>query len=728
MEEGDWVTIGGKIILITIPGEKKQIKIDDGDREYLCESEKDVHLEVDDLISFRTNVSRVGKQGNYKNKIIYEVPREIVIEMAEDDESIRRAFVRANYNEGNKAYYELLNIAEENNQSLAEYLYENAEYEARVHHDKCCAWWVKNRIYRRLWNLGLERDQIEEYTEALHCKVADLYPLLTKSPGPLYTFCFGLELSLDLCKRFNINYTKDDVYLARISRFIYECTSKLRHSCVGKKTVKGHFKDIDDWEKVLLDRFSIRLVKWPHIRTSYYYLEYNYQVTQNVTDILAKMSTTQNSVPIVPTFTETDIIDIVQKECVTQALNNRLFGIFGGGGSGKTTTLKYLIRELLERGIRVGICAPTGTATVHLRDDILGISGGIFDEKIKQYTMTLKMLITKGNLISVEHVIIDEISMVSHDDIYKLMLTHPEIRSITIAGDDKQLQPIPWGHFMKELLKSEIFPHIKLKVNYRSKNKIIQFDKYENLKASEHLQLISGGVDEVISTYGNLLKEGYKARDIITLTPTRRGVDELNEKTQEMLQSINVTPTLKDRKGKKFSEGDKVILLQNNYQIEQMNGDIGIIIDVNEKSKTMVVEFAAKSEIYKISTSTSGNKYSYHGDGDEMTTDVLSLAHSVTIHKSQSGQWPIVIIFVPEGKKHQDFFNFHLLYTSFSRTMVRCIVIGAIQDVKEFFNKKPEEKLDHFGKLFAYKYNKIMEERNLTLEAGISAISLTNIK
>jgi ATP-dependent exoDNAse (exonuclease V) alpha subunit len=130
-----------------------------------------------------------------------------------------------------------------------------------------------------------------------------------------------------------------------------------------------------------------------------------------------------------------------------------------------------------------------------------------------------------------------------------------------------------------------------------------------------------------------------------------------------------------------------------------MNGDIGVIIDVSLKYKTLLIEFDDKSEEYHLSTSAYGGEYSFHGDGsDNMTTDMLDLAHCITIHKCQGSEWQHVIVYIPFGPKNVDFFNFYMLWTAITRSIFSLRIIGDIVDFQTYLKKIPDERIDHLAK------------------------------
>ena len=336
--------------------------------------------------------------------------------------------------------------------------------------------------------------------------------------------------------------------------------------------------------------------------------------------------------------------------------------------------------------------------------------------------MTLQMLLKrlpKGTVI--DRLIIDEFSMVYHSLLHEV-LTRFVVMNLIIVGDHNQLQPIKWGNTLKQLIMSGLVPHTKLKFNYRSSNKIITFDKDGDLASTEYCELIPGNEEDVVDRCRTLLSQSIRPRDIIVITPTNAAVDDLNHKLQDLLVNMGApfepedrapdgVDKMVDKQGRKFYVGDKVILLKNNYDIGQMNGDIGTIIGLNRIARSFLVEFANKSEEFVISTSEYGRDYSYHGEnfGETMTTDYLALAHAITIHKSQGSQWPYVIVYVPPGRKNVDFFNFHMIYTAISRTMMRAAIIGDIDAVHYHFNKFPGEKIDHLAR-------RIQASRNIFIE------------
>lgn len=103
-----------------------------------------------------------------------------------------------------------------------------------------------------------------------------------------------------------------------------------------------------------------------------------------------------------------------------------------------------------------------------------------------------------------------------------------------------------------------------------------------------------------------------------------------------------------ERFGTKFRNCDKVIQMQNNYQKEVFNGDVGFIREINESEKELTVDFEGRLVVYDF------------GELDE-----ISLAYALTIHKSQGSEYPAVVL--PIHTQHYMMLQRNLLYTGITR-------------------------------------------------------------
>ena len=163
--------------------------------------------------------------------------------------------------------------------------------------------------------------------------------------------------------------------------------------------------------------------------------------------------------------------------------------------------------------------------------------------------------------------------------------------------------------------------------------------------------------------------------DIQVLTPMRKGllgVDRLNTVLQQYLNPPSQSKAEKERGEMIFREGDKVMQIKNNYQIEWeiknrygiavergmgiFNGDMGVIRSIREITELMTVEFDEGRMV----------EYPFK------LLEELELAYAVTIHKSQGSEYPAVVLPLLSGPKM--LMNRNLLYTAVTRAK-KCVTI-----------------------------------------------------
>ena len=180
--------------------------------------------------------------------------------------------------------------------------------------------------------------------------------------------------------------------------------------------------------------------------------------------------------------------------------------------------------------------------------------------------------------------------------------------------------------------------------------------------------------------------------EIQVMTPTRKGllgVERLNVILQQYLNPSDSKKTEKEINGRLFREGDKVMQIKNNYQLEWevstrfgltvdkgigvFNGDMGVIDEINEYTETVIVEY------------DEGRKVKYGYD----MTDELELAYAITVHKSQGSEYPAVIIPLLPGPKL--LYNRNLLYTAVTRAKKCLTIVGSELTFQEMIENKSEQ-------------------------------------
>jgi len=392
-----------------------------------------------------------------------------------------------------------------------------------------------------------------------------------------------------------------------------------------------------------------------------------------------------------------------QKEAVTAALANGVSIITGGPGTGKTTIINVIIRYLRHVGDDFVLAAPTGRAAKRMTEAtgyesstiqrLLGLSPAGSDRGAFSYEYN------EDNPLETDAIIIDEMSMVDLPLFSALLRAVVAGTRLIMVGDTDQLPSVGPGSVLKDLIASQCFTVVKLDKIFRQSEAsdiIVNAHKINagcmpslDNKSSDFFMLRRNDVDMILNNIVVLVSKklpGYvdaRPFDIQVLTPMRKGplgVKNLNPILQRYINPPGAGKKEKEFAGTLFREGDKVMQIRNDYQLEWevtgkygivadkglgvFNGDLGVIDRIDTFSETMEVLY---EEDHRV-------RYSF------ANLDELELAYAVTIHKSQGSEYPAVVIPLLSGPKQ--LFNRNLLYTAVTRAR-KCVTIVGSEDTVE---------------------------------------------
>lgn len=389
-------------------------------------------------------------------------------------------------------------------------------------------------------------------------------------------------------------------------------------------------------------------------------------------------------------------LDDMQKRAVIEAVRCGLLVITGGPGTGKTTTINTLISYFESEGLRILLAAPTGRAAKRMTEAtgyeaktihrLLEISGPQDD------TMTAAGFSRNGeNPLDADVIIVDEMSMV---DIY---LIHALLDAVSVGtrlimvGDVNQLPSVGPGSVLKDIIRSEKVTVVRLTRIFRqaSESDIVvnahKINRGERVlldnKSRDFFFLKRQDANVIISIVIQLIREKLpkyvdaQPYDIQVLTPMRKGllgVERLNRILQEYLNPPDRNKREHEQGDRLFREGDKVMQIKNNYQLEWeirgrygiavekgvgiFNGDMGVIREINLHTERVTVEFDEQRMV----------EYPYAG------LEELEHAYAVTIHKSQGSEYPAVVIPLLSGPRM--LMSRNLLYTAVTRAR-KCVTL-----------------------------------------------------
>ena len=389
-------------------------------------------------------------------------------------------------------------------------------------------------------------------------------------------------------------------------------------------------------------------------------------------------------------------LDEVQREAVVQAASSGLMILTGGPGTGKTTTINAMIHYFADEGMDIFLAAPTGRAAKRMTEAtgyqactihrLLEVSGGMDDDSSRVHFER-----NASNPLEADVVIIDEVSMVDIHLMHALLCALVPGTRLILVGDQNQLPSVGPGSVLRDLIRSECFPMVRLTRIFRQASQsdiVVNAHKINNgqkvtldNKSRDFFFLKRYDVNVILKVIVLLISQklpGYveaKPQEIQVLTPMRKGalgVENLNGILQKYLNPPSPEKQEKENANGVFREGDKVMQIKNNYQLEWeirgingvvaergmgvFNGDLGIIRKINPFAETVTVEY----------------EEGRFADYTFKQTEELELAYATTIHKAQGSEYPAVIIPLLGGPRM--LMTRNLLYTAVTRAR-RCVTI-----------------------------------------------------
>lgn len=368
-----------------------------------------------------------------------------------------------------------------------------------------------------------------------------------------------------------------------------------------------------------------------------------------------------------------------QKEAIKACLHHGVLVLTGGPGTGKTTVIKGILSILKAQGLKIRLAAPTGRAAKRL------------SETTGQKALTIHRLLEANNLaqddnlqlgfskdiddqLDADVIILDEVSMVDIVLMHHFLNAVPDGCRIILVGDTDQLPAVGPGSVLKDIIRSQKIPAIRLDEIFRQAQTsmiiqnahIINAGRLPDLR-KQYSDFVFYELNDDTSITQKILDlctkdlphEGFDVlKDVQVLSPMHRflcGVENLNLMLQERLNPKKNQDELK-YSSQTFRVGDKVMHIRNNYQKNVFNGDIGFIQDINNEKLT--VDYFDHIVTY-----------------EKNELNELTLAYASSVHKSQGSEYKVVII--PLSTSHYIMLQRNLLYTAITRAKQKVIIIGS---------------------------------------------------
>ena len=566
-------------------------------------------------------------------------------------------------------------------------------------------------------------------TQALGMKIyrqygQEMYGVLKENPYKMAEDIpgVGFKIADEIAARIGI-HTDSDYRIRSGILYILLQASGEGHVYLPKEVLLKRARDLlgveqEYMEKHLMDlsierKIVIREIKreGAPVQTAVYAASY-YQVELHVAQMLhtlnlqdtVKEDVLEEKIERIQRGTGVEL-DEKQKEAVREAVKNGLLIITGGPGTGKTTTINAIIRYFEMEDLDICLAAPTGRAAKRMTETtgyeaktihrLLELSGGP-----EQAQENVRFERNAQNPLEADVIIIDEMSMVDIFLMHALLSAVVSGTRLILVGDVNQLPSVGPGSVLKDIISSGCFPVVELVKIFRQASQsdiVVNAHKINqgipvvlDNKSRDFFFLKRYDANVIISIVITLIQKKLpkyveaSPYEIQVLTPMRKGllgVERLNSILQQYLNPPEREKKEKEHGQGVFREGDKVMQIKNNYQLEWeirgnygipvekgvgvFNGDTGIIREINSFAEMMTVEFDEKRFV----------EYSFK------QLDELELAYAITIHKAQGSEYPAVVIPLLQGPRM--LMNRNLLYTAVTRAR-KCVTL--VGDEKTFYD------------------------------------------
>ena len=446
----------------------------------------------------------------------------------------------------------------------------------------------------------------------------------------------------------------------------------------------------------------------------YYYMELNVAKMLHDLNLECEMEESQIVKKLSKVEKQASItLDEMQRKAVVEAVKNGVLVITGGPGTGKTTTINAIIRYFETEDMEILLAAPTGRAAKRMTEAtgweavtihrLLELSGVPSDDR-----STASFERNEENPLEADVIIIDEMSMVDIFLMNALLKAVSVGTRLILVGHINQLPSVGPGCVLKDIIRAGSCPVVQLTRIFRQASQSDIIVNAHKINRGEHVTLDNKSRDffflqrqdpnvilrVVLALVQEKMPRYVDARptDIQVLTPMRKGslgVENLNEMLQRYLNPPSPEKNEKETARGRFREGDKVMQIKNNYQIEWearnrygiaidkgtgiFNGDMGIVQQIDLLAETMEVLF----DDYRTVT------YSFQ------MLEELELAYAVTIHKSQGSEYPAVVIPLLTGPRM--LMNRNLLYTAVTRARSCVTLVGSPETFAQMIDNASEQ-------------------------------------
>ncbi|MEY8390605.1 ATP-dependent RecD-like DNA helicase [Lachnospiraceae bacterium] len=553
---------------------------------------------------------------------------------------------------------------------------------------------------------------------------AELYGILKENPYRLADDIrgVGFRIADELASRIGIR-TDSDFRIRSGILYALMQASQEGHTCLPKQLLTQKASELLKIEPEYIEKHYMdlainkKLVVKDTADVQYIYAANCYYMEMNTAAMLKRLDISydvpqaeiENRICSIEKSSNIELDDL-QVQAVKEAVCNGLVVITGGPGTGKTTTINTIIRYFELEGMDIFLAAPTGRAAKRMSETtgyeartihrMLELNGGMEGNAGFERN--------EANPLETDVIIVDEMSMVDLSLIHAMLKAIMAGTRLILVGDVNQLPSVGAGSVLKDIIESRQFHVVCLTRIFRQAAQSDIIVNAHKINRGEEVLLDNKSMDffflkrfdanVIISVVIQLVQQKLpkfvdaKPFDIQVLTPMRKGllgVERLNNILQQYLNPQDKEKSEKEHGDMVFREGDKVMQIKNNYQLEWeirskfglviekgmgvFNGDMGIVRSIDSYQEIMTVEFEERMVDYSFKQ-----------------LDELELAYAITIHKSQGSEYPAVVIPLLNGPKM--LLNRNLLYTAVTRARKCVTLVGNNATFEQMIANASEQK------------------------------------
>jgi exodeoxyribonuclease V alpha subunit len=364
-----------------------------------------------------------------------------------------------------------------------------------------------------------------------------------------------------------------------------------------------------------------------------------------------------------------------QKEAIRVALASKVLVITGGPGVGKTTLVNSILKILIAKTVAIALCAPTGRAAKRLSEST-GLDAKTIHRLLETDPRTGTFRRNEEEPLDCDLLVVDETSMVDVPLMRAVLRALPDRAALLLVGDVDQLPSVGPGQVLADIIASSSVPVVRLTEVFRQAAESRIIVNAHRINHGLMLDLATAdsgdfyfvdaadaeeGVRKLLAIVQDRIPKRFSlnpVRDIQVLCPMNRGGLGARSLNIELQNALNPPGEIRiERFGWTFCPGDKVMQVENDYDKDVYNGDLGVVSRIDMEEGELAVDVDGREITYGF------------GELDE-----LVLAYATTIHKSQGSEYPAVVI--PLTTQHYPMLQRNLVYTGVTRGKRLVVLVG----------------------------------------------------